>query len=137
MCECADVCIYLYLYMGEYVRICACERTLCSQPGSVILQMPAVCEGLMDVWSGVVSLSRMRNEPCFASETFGLIDYKQRPFNMQGYCLLTMQHSFTDEITHIAREKTPCFLSTAYCLLNYSYAVIKLPFSPSESNKAA
>lgn len=39
---------------------------------------------LMDLWRGVVSPTRMCNEPCSASVTFGLIDYKQRPFNMQG-----------------------------------------------------
>lgn len=43
---------------------------------------------------------QMCNEPCFASVTFGLTDYKQMPFNMQGCCLLTMQHSFIDEIIH-------------------------------------
>lgn len=63
------------------------------------------------MWSVVVSLSRMCNEPCFASVTFRLIDYKQRSFNKQGCCLLTMLRSVIDEITRIARGKTPCFCS--------------------------
>lgn len=62
---------------------------------------PAVCE--VDGCVMLRSLSeRMCNEPCFASVTFGLIDYKQRPFTMQEHHLLTLQHGFTDELTHIS-----------------------------------
>lgn len=84
--------------------------------GLVPIKLVLYCRGLrcvrlIDVWSVVVSLSRMCNEPCFASVTFQLIDYKQRSFNKQGCCFLTMLHSVIDEITRIARGKTPCFCS--------------------------
>lgn len=75
------------------------------------------------------SSERMCNEPCSASVTFGLIDYKQRPFNMQACSFLTMQHSFLDEITNMAWVKTPSFSSTACCVLNWSCAVILCPAS--------
>lgn len=73
---------------------------------------------LMDVCRGVIALSQMCNEPCFAPVTFRLIDYKSGPFSMQRCRLLTMQHSFREEITFIAREKEILLVSTACCLLN-------------------
>ena len=81
------------------------EQPSHSHPASITLHGPEVCEV-----DGCVATLRfpeqMRNDPCFAAVAFGLIDYKQRPFNKQRCCILTMQHSIVSEITHIARVKT-------------------------------
>lgn len=99
--------MYICICVGVFVFGCVSAPSI---PNQLVLHYGGPqCVRLMDVRNGVVSLSRMCNEPCFASVTFELIDYKQRPLNMQRFCLLTMQHSFIDEITHKAQEKTPCF----------------------------
>lgn len=113
-------CDFAYHIIGQRTKEPECGRVHRSifvyVSGLVPIKLVLYCRGprcvrLMDVWSVVVSLSRMCNEPCFASVTFRLIDYKQRSFNKQGCCLLTMLRSVIDEITRIARGKTPCFCS--------------------------
>ena len=63
---------------------------------------------MIDVETGVISPSRMCNEPCCAPVTFVLIDYKQRQFNMQRRAARREQDSIdTNDDMHIARGQNP------------------------------
>lgn len=87
--------IFLLLLNGTSfcsIRICLCDfayniighRQMCECVNGCILPSIVLvlccwapqCVELMNVCSGVISLSQMCNEPCFGSVTFGLIDYK-------------------------------------------------------------